>query len=183
MNIPKHLGGHLNTTHIDIGTIQYLINDLNIKSILDIGCGVGKMKEICHDLEINWTGIDGDISCSDKQIINHDYTTGPYNHVSTYDLAWSVEFLEHVYPEFIPFFMNSFQRCKFVCVTHALPGKAGHHHVNCQLPEYWIDVFSSYNFKLLPEQTSKIRELSTMNREFMRNTGLFFINLTDLNTI
>ena len=38
--LPDHLGGHLNKTHTDRGTLLYLKNKYNIKSMIDIGCGL-----------------------------------------------------------------------------------------------------------------------------------------------
>ena len=43
--LPDHLGGHLNKTHTDRGTLLYLKNKYNIKSMIDIGCGPGAMSD------------------------------------------------------------------------------------------------------------------------------------------
>ena len=42
-SLPSHLGGHLNKTHNDRGTLMFLIQEYGIKSFLDIGCGPGGM--------------------------------------------------------------------------------------------------------------------------------------------
>ena len=39
--LPKHLGGHLNKTHVDRGSLEILKRRFDIKSMLDIGCGPG----------------------------------------------------------------------------------------------------------------------------------------------
>lgn len=173
---PSHLGGHCNVTHVDEGVLNYLKKTFNVESLLDIGCGPGDMKLACEKLNISWKGIDGDKNCKNNYIINHDYTLGCLDHGNnTYDVGWSVEFLEHVEEKYIKNFMNCFSKCNIICVTHALPGKAGHHHVNCQFPEYWIKIFKDYGFEYSEEHTLKIRENSTMIREFMRKNGLIFI--------
>lgn len=174
---PSHLGGHGNITHIDIGALKYLKTTFDIKSVLDIGCGFGEMQRICKEENIGWAGIDGDKNCTNDHIINHDYTKGPLDHGDKiYDLGWSVEFLEHVKEEYIDNFMQSFLKCKIICVTHALPGKKGHHHVNCQLPEHWIQIFEKNGFAYSEKHSIEVRKHSTMHREFMRNTGKVFIN-------
>jgi hypothetical protein len=61
-------------------------------------------------------------------------------------------------------------------MTHALPGKNGHHHVNCRTEDYWIDMFKKYDFSLCEYATREVRQCSTMKREFMRETGKVFIN-------
>jgi len=35
----NHLGGHFNRTHLDEGSLLFIIKEFNIKSFLDIGCG------------------------------------------------------------------------------------------------------------------------------------------------
>ena len=69
-----------------------------------------------------------------------------------------------------------------VLITFALPGKKGHHHVNCNTQEYWIDVFDRYGFTCDLKVSNKIRKASTMNintkgknKAWVRNTGLFFV--------
>jgi len=33
-------------------------------------------------------------------------------------------------------------------MTHAVPGQAGHHHVNCQPAEYWVEKLATRGFRL-----------------------------------
>ena len=66
-----------------------------------------------------------------KYVTIHDYETGPSNFDKEVDLIWSVEFVEHVWEKYQKNYMKDFQRGKFVVMTFAPPGKAGHHHVNC----------------------------------------------------
>jgi len=64
--------------------------------------------------------------------------------------------------------MKDFQRGKFVVMTFAPLGKGGHHHVNCNTQEYWVDVFKKYGFSYDANMTRMVREASTMGR-FKRN--------------
>lgn len=70
--------------------------------------------------------------------------------------------------------MEVFQQCKIACVTHALPGKSGWHHVNCQNQDYWEKIFKDYNFYIDMEESYYIREISNM--KFMKKTGCLFKN-------
>jgi cyclopropane fatty-acyl-phospholipid synthase-like methyltransferase len=172
---PKHLGGHLGVTHTDAGAIAFLQKQFDARSVLDVGCGPGGMQDVCEQIGLSWIGVDGDPACDREGVILHDFTEGPL-HTHPMDLVWSVEFVEHVRKEFLPNVLSAFNLAtKAVCMTHALPGKGGHHHVNCQESKYWIDALASVGFTFDPDTTHRIREASTMRREFVRNTSLVFI--------
>ena len=73
--LPNHLGGHQNVTNIDTKILPYLVNKYGIKTMVDIGCGPGGMKNIAKTLDISWTGVDGDFTLKDKEnIIIHDFS-------------------------------------------------------------------------------------------------------------
>ena len=174
IKIAKHLGGHRNITHLDCGTLTFLKETFSIKTMLDVGCGTGGMVDLANNIGIVSVGIDGDINQKKESIIIHDFTTSKLILEKTFDLGWSVEFVEHVDARFIDNFMNIFEKCKYVCMTHAPEGKGGYHHVNCQNSKYWVETFGKHQFVLNEDITTQIRKVSTMKREFMRNTGLFF---------
>jgi SAM-dependent methyltransferase len=168
-----HLGGHAGRTHIDEGTLRCLQGRLpTLRSMLDIGCGPGGMENVASRLGIRWTGVDGDARV--EPTFCWDFTSGTFDHSFSYDLAWSVEFVEHVEERFLPNCLKAFQLCDHVFMTHAPPGKHGHHHVNCRSHDYWLGAFAAAGFDFDPNLTSEIRAASTMGREFTRNTGLVF---------
>lgn len=171
--LPHHLGGHANKTHIDEGVLSYIKHKFNIKNMIDIGCGPGGMFDVANKLNILYTGIDGDFNIKNENIIIHDFNTGSID-VDNFDLGWSVEFLEHVEEKYIDNFMKVFEKCDIVVLTHALPNKGGHHHVNCQNSEYWKDVFKKYNLYYDEDETNIIRSKSNMKRNFMKTTGMLF---------
>ena len=76
--LPKHLGGHMGVNHVDAAALQYLHNTFKVKSVLDVGCGLGEMKTLCDKLNIFYMGIDGDYTVwrDHNNIIIHDYTKG-----------------------------------------------------------------------------------------------------------
>lgn len=180
-DLPAHLGGHENETHLDDGALTYLIKKLNVKSVIDVGCGPGGMVELMLSKGLDAIGVDGDdkVERSDKlkeYIFIHDYATGPYHPKTTYDLAWSVEFVEHVDKPFMPNFLETFKSCKYVAMTHALPGQPGHHHVNCMPAEYWFGAMEAFGFSLLVEETNEMRKASTMRERYIRQQGYVFKN-------
>ena len=63
---PEHLGGHLNRTNTDESLLKYVKERFKVKSMLDIGCGPGGMKEVANGMGIDWYGVDGDVPCNRK---------------------------------------------------------------------------------------------------------------------
>lgn len=177
--LPDHLGrgkGKEPLTHIDGGALRYLKNNLNIKSMIDVGCGSGGMVKLAIDLGISAVGVDGDWSF-DRNIpfVLHDYQEGPYAPEEKYDLCYSCEFVEHVYEKYIPNFFATFKSAKYLLITHAPKGQGGHHHVNEQPAEYWIDKLQEDGWVFDDDRTNQIRKASTMRMFFMRQNGLFFV--------
>lgn len=180
-DLASHLGGHENETHLDDGALSYLLENTGAKTMLDIGCGPGGMVELALGKGLQVLGVDGDdkVERSDavkEYIIIHDFATGPYIPFHTYDLGWSVEFVEHVDKEFMPNFLETFKHCKYVAMTHALPGQPGHHHVNCMNAEYWFGAMEAIGFKLMVEETNEMRKASTMRERYIRQQGYVFKN-------
>ena len=80
--------------------------------------------------------------------------------------------------------MKDFQRGKFVVMTFAPPGKAGHHHVNCNTEDYWKKVFDNYGFQFDANLTRQVKEVTTLNikgkfshKAFVKQNGLVFVKL------
>ena len=149
MTLEEHLGGHNGVTHLDEGALRWAISTLKIESMLDVGCGPGGQVKLANNIGIDAEGIDGDGTIerydSNKFII-HDFSTGPGAIDKNYDLAWSCEFVEHVYEKYIPNYVQAMQKCKFLIMTYAPIGHGGYHHVNENTQEYWIETMSKYNF-------------------------------------
>jgi cyclopropane fatty-acyl-phospholipid synthase-like methyltransferase len=179
-NLPKHLGGGEMRCHSDEGSLKWARDKFNIKTMLDIGCGQGCQIEAGKKLGIEGTGIDGDFTLKRSiPFILHDYAIGPCNlDGKNIDLIWSVEFVEHVEEKYADNFLTNFKNGKYLILTFAPPGKAGHHHVNCQTKEYWIEKLKLYNLIYNEEYTKELRKSSSMIKNFIRDNGLFFINET-----
>ncbi len=178
-----HLGGAYpqgdgNTIMPDVW--GYLLVKYDPKSVLDIGCGFGHALQWFQQNGLcNVTGIEGwDEAVAGNlvpaAIIKHDFTQGPAPIGSPFDLVWSAEFLEHVDAEYLPHVMAAMRLGRYACVTHAEPGQNGHHHVNCQTTEYWIDVFRSYGFEHLSEETQILRRTDRWRATWGRRTLTMF---------
>jgi SAM-dependent methyltransferase len=176
--LPNHLGGHGFVTHTDVGLIKFARDELNCKSMLDIGCGVGGQVYEAINLGLDARGIDGDfVTKREKPELFelHDFTKGKLESIKmNFDMVWCCEFVEHVAKEYEDNWMSLMQKGKYVFVTYSEPGKPGHHHVNCEPLDYWLKLYDKYGFDYEDELTKKSKELSTMKREFWNDCGLIF---------
>lgn len=171
MSTPEHLGGHANRTHTDPGALLFLRDQLGVKTLLDLGCGPGGQVQLARGLGMKAVGVDGDASvCPD---ILHDFSNGPLLMTESYDVVWSVEFVEHVDERFIVNTAPVFASARYVVMTHATPGTPGHHHVNLRWANYWVGFMAALGFSKSP-LTDSLRASSTMRRDFLRRGGMLF---------
>lgn len=180
-----HVGGHCFVTHLDRGILEHAINILKCKTMIDIGCGPGGMIDLAVSLGMDVLGVDGDYRLKrlDNKIFIHDYTIGSPEITSTFDFAYSCEFVEHVEERFISNYIKTFKLCQHILITFAPEGTPGHHHVNCKSEKYWIDIFESNNFSFDRKITDDFKKSSTMVRNFVRDHGLYFRNNETRNNI
>jgi hypothetical protein len=179
MTLPQHLGGHLNRTHTDQGILEYFRDHHAVRSLLDVGCGPGGQVLLAQQLGLEAHGIDGDdqVSRPPGPWHIHDYTQGVSALDLQVDLVWSCEFVEHVYEQFVDNFLRDFDRGQWICMCYAPPGYPGHHHVNCQTHDYWIQRIESRGYRFRDDITAAVRRASTMRKKFMRKRALVFEKL------
>jgi len=157
--------------------------------MVDIGCGLGFSTKYFEKRGIQSVGIEGaegDIidAVFKGKIIKNDYiNSSALGDSDNFDLCWCVEFVEHVEEKFMNNFLNDFKHCKYVAMTHAIPGQPGHHHVNCQNDLYWSGKLEGIGFKLNKEYTESFRpiiknliEHKSFPHTFYLTTLLFFEN-------
>ena len=187
-----HLGGFL--VERDPATYmpnlwKYMCDEFKVKSVLDVGCGMGyaveEFLQHCNDV----MGIEGSSFVYHNgpfknNIKFHDFTKGPVSLDKTFDLCWSCEFVEHVEEQYRDNFLDAFSKCKYLAITYAEPGQDGHHHVNCQEKNYWIEHLGRYGFVFNDAMTEKLKEVtykdavqynSTYMDNHFYNRGLFFV--------
>lgn len=175
VNLPLHLGGHFNITHIDENVLDYLIRTFNINGMYDVGCGPGGMVKLAMQKGLNAVGIDGDFTIvfpSSLNIIIHDFSISSLD-LQTNDLAWCCEFLEHVNEKFIDNYFSVFNVCRVIFCTFSTT-QVGYHHVNVRSQEYWNNVFKERGFILDETCSLEARKISSMKRNFVRETGSIY---------
>lgn len=165
-----HLGGF--SQYGDGGTYypimwKYLVDTYEIKSVLDIGCGRGYSAKFFESIGCQIRGIEGSntgihMSIIPNNVIQHDYNTGfspikILSDIQQYDLGWCCEFVEHVESQYMLNYLEDFMKCKYIAMTFATPGQGGHHHVNENTQDYWINVLKLVGFEFLEQDTYKLR--------------------------
>lgn len=155
---------------------EFLVKEKKIQSVVDIGCGAGHSSKFFDKLGCDVIGVDGAFGAHENfqlpgQFILNDYEKGSAINddnlaldgeslpETPFDLAWSCEFVEHVYEKYAKNFLTDFTRCKYVAMTYAEPGQGGYHHVNLQPESYWIEKMNEYGFDYDEEFTLKLRQL------------------------
>ena len=189
--VEKTGGGHVYQDHPDYGALMWMLNEFGVKSMVDIGGAYCSQVKLARDNGIDAIGVDGDWSMPYYEFRKwNDYTYSSCHGLEdSYDLGWSVEFVEHIEEKYRANYMTDFKKCKYVILTTSEVD--GEHHVNVNPVSYWIDLFESYGFKYDQENTKKLKEVSTMSTgvglppgslygnimpSFIERSGMFFIN-------
>jgi len=157
---------------------DYVISRFSIASALDIGSGSGNASNYFFSKGLKVVAVDGFTESVMKSVypsIRHDLTQGPI--VTKVDLVHCHEVVEHIEEQYLDNLLDSLACGKIILMTHAVPGQPGHHHVNCQPQEYWIEALKRRNCVLANEDSRRIRELAGKDGAvFMRDTGMIFVN-------
>jgi len=127
-----------------------------------------------------------------ENVVLHDYENdGPYVPDKDFDFCWSNEFVEHVEGDCVQNFLATFKKSKMVAMTFAgpgavqvngidqlaitnvdgldqlakiqVPGQGGHHHVNEQSIDYWLDRLSEIGFVYDGEETKECKEFAKLD--------------------
>jgi hypothetical protein len=175
-----HLGGNLH--HGDGQTItprlwQTLVERFAPRSILDVGAGEGHATAFFSRQGVVSHGFDGllqNIERAQYPIALHDLKKAPY--VFPCDLVYRVEVVEHIEEVYLENLLATLANAPVIVMTHALPGQSGHHHVNIQPPEYWIEKLGLYGYRLATD-LEYLRSVARVERQdsYFAESGLVFL--------
>ena len=134
-----------------------IVNELlPVKSICDVGCGVGTWLQAFRDIGIKETlGIDGNYVSPSQLVIPVECfhprdLTQRVSLDSRFDLAVSLEVAEHLPPERAATFVEDLTRlAPVVLFSAAIPMQGGTDHINEQWPDYWAELFERRGFKAI----------------------------------
>ena len=159
------------------GLWSYLIDRFAVRSMLDVGCGEGHAVAYFERQGVKAHGIEGlltNVRRAVTPVALHDLTVSSY--VMPVDLVWSCEVAEHIDSDKVDFYLDTLANGKVVSMTHAVPGQGGHHHVNCQPREYWIERMVKRGY-FLSTENDLFLDLSKKEAAFnyFSQTGLVFL--------
>lgn len=134
--------------------LPVLYDQLEIESILDVGCGQGAWLSAWNELGTNTVlGIDGDYVDRSRLLIDssnfhaHDLATA-FDLGRRFDLVQSLEVAEHLPPSTSATFVASLTRHGDLVLFSAAPkGQGGDHHINEQSYEYWRALFRKQGYR------------------------------------
>lgn len=136
--------------------VPHLLNLLQPKTVLDVGCGRGTWAEVFGQHGCDSFGLDGPWAEANTRIpgrlITFDFAAAampfaPELPFQRFDLVTTFEFLEHVEraraKELVRFLTSL---TDVVVAGAAPPGQGGTYHVNEQWPSYWRELFAAEGF-------------------------------------
>ena len=151
---------------------KWLIDTLNVKTALDVGCGTGEaLREIGKHCTV--MGIDGlpdNVFACNGLALAWDLTGVNKLHMRPVDLVWCCELVEHVEEQYVDNVIAALSPGDWIAMTAAKPGQGGWHHVNEQPAEYWKEKLSQeYNFR--PDLT---QESMKYGHSYWKDSGMIF---------
>ncbi|MEM8773229.1 MAG: class I SAM-dependent methyltransferase [Pseudomonadota bacterium] len=133
--------------------IARIQQELNIGSVLDVGCGRGAwLSEWSRAGASEFHGVDGEYVEIDKLPFEAAHfspadLTNPLDLNRRFDLVQSVEVAEHLDEKYAEQFVDTLTRHGDVIMfSAATPGQGGEHHVNEQPLDYWRAKFAARGY-------------------------------------
>lgn len=179
--------------YIEIGSrssakaiISLLMQELNITSVLDVGCGRGVWLDewLKHGIS-DILGIDGTyVDVNSLEIPAHLFQAANLAnqlHLERkFDLVQSLEVAEHIPEQFADTFVeNLVIHGDMILFSAAPPGQGGEFHVNEQEYSYWHQKFIRHNYHLIDFVRLQVLKRSDVEPWYRYNT-MFFVHASKL---
>lgn len=127
---------------------------LQIKSIIDFGCGNGYLLEGMFLRKVEILGYEINLEEAEffipKEIQPYIYKKSVIDKIKTAPREYSLctEVAEHIPTQFSSILVENIcsNTQKRVIFTAAPPGQKGTGHINCQHPQFWEDLFYKFDF-------------------------------------
>jgi len=130
-----------------------LFGDMPPNSLLDVGCGTGTWLVAALELGVKEIyGIDGVPLADNALLFPREFfrvadLSDPIDLGRTFDLVLCLEVAEHLSANSAPSLVATLVlHSNRILFSAACPGQQGQHHVNCQWPQYWQELFNNHGY-------------------------------------
>ena len=184
---PAHLGGFSDNSTDSQAPMLWLwmMKHLTVKSVIDIGCGRGYSTKWFLDHGARVLCVEGSHDAVTNSflppqlIVEHDFSKGPYWSEETFDLAWSIEFLEHVGRHYMLNYIPTFKRAALIYLSHSYWG--GYHHVEVHGDWWWKNKMRMYGFVYSDELTRRCRAIARGKADGFRSQHVYYSGMVFIN--
>jgi SAM-dependent methyltransferase len=167
---------NLHTTSGPRAAWPVLFEDWRPRSILDVGCGTGVWLSAALQFGVSSVfGVDGvDIPPARLQIPADRFLradlTRPLALERRFDVALCLEVGEHLPAAAARTLVQSLTRhADCVVFSAACPGQPGQHHLNCQWPAYWQQLFNGDGFACDDHARWRLWDLAAVEPWYRQN--------------
>jgi SAM-dependent methyltransferase len=160
--------------------IPLILELVQPRSIIDVGCGAGTWLSVCREFGIeDIFGVDGDYV--DKKILkipkerfsSFDLRK-PFCVGRQFDLVLSLEVAEHLPLESASTFIDSLTgHGSVVLFSAAIPHQGGEQHINEQWPEYWMELFRHKGYVVIDCVRKRIWQNPNVESWYAQNVLMF----------
>lgn len=123
------------------------------RSVLDVGCGIGTWLAAAIELGVgDVVGVDGAVADEHAvmvphEILRHIDLTQAWSLGRRFDAVLCLEVAEHLEAGHAPGLVESLAaHSDTIYFSAACPNQGGQHHVNCQWPDYWQQLFNARGY-------------------------------------
>jgi SAM-dependent methyltransferase len=167
---PAFFEGRSHTVSQSAGAVvPHLMQLLEPKSVLDVGCGQGEWLDAFPLAD----KIGVDIAAPDRKNFAQLDLTEPF-WIGKFDLVLCLEVGEHLPEESADTLVESIvKHAGDVVFGAAVPGQEGKGHINCQPHEYWHDKFAERNFHMFDDVRPLIQDDARVSPWYRNNIFIY----------
>lgn len=155
---------------------RYMVDRFGARTVLDVGSGRGHAADWFDRAGCRVVAMDAarvNVRSALYPTVYHDLTVDPFE--CPVDLVHCQEVAEHILPAHVEHFLETLSNGDVIVMSHAEPGQAGYHHVNCQPASYWIERLSARGYRHLTIDSDRVRAMAAADgAAHLARSGLVF---------
>jgi SAM-dependent methyltransferase len=160
--------------------VPLIIELMQPRSVIDIGCGVGTWLAVFKEYGIeDIFGVDGNyvdkklLEIPEENFLSFDLEK-PFRMDRQFDLVVSLEVAEHLPGSCAEIFIDSLTSLgPVILFSAAIPFQGGEYHVNEQWPDYWAKLFQKKGYVIIDYIRNKIWQNEAVEWYYAQNILIF----------